>query len=247
MPLADHHRVFYIVVQLAVQSIWAFISNKGSDGITVEVNDIAAKQSVTIKHMIEDNLANKGPILLTKVPGNILAKVLEHYKRVVTQPPAGGNDHEKSMFRLLVVADLDIKVLLSLDCEDILEQIVLQGSDNITFKVNGVVAKQSVTIKHMIKDSLASRGPILLPKVPSNILAKVIEYYKYVVTQLPPGLLSLACDDVLDMIKWKHPELICRFSTSCRFFPRRGGKYAKGESVDFPLSSFCLMTFFVCQ
>ncbi|KAI5680463.1 hypothetical protein M9H77_01690 [Catharanthus roseus] len=54
------------------------------------------------------------------------------------------------------------------------EEIILQGSDGITFKVDEAVAKHSITIKYMIKDSLASRGPILFPKVPGNILAKVI-------------------------------------------------------------------------
>ncbi|KAI5672071.1 hypothetical protein M9H77_12435 [Catharanthus roseus] len=63
------------------------------------------------------------------------------------------------------------------------EKIILQGSDDITFEVDEVVAKQSIMIKHTIKDRLASRGPILLPKVLGNILVKVIEYYKGVVTQ----------------------------------------------------------------
>ncbi|KAI5667234.1 hypothetical protein M9H77_17087 [Catharanthus roseus] len=121
--------------------------------------------------------------------------------------------------------------------------------DDITFEVEEVVAKQSITIKHTIEDSLASRGPILLPKVPGDILAKVIEYCKHVVTQPLAsdnhvdlkafvsklvkdsketvfgllvaadylninGLLSLACEDVLDMIKHKDPEHMCRIFTS---------------------------------
>lgn len=89
-----------------------------SEGFTLEVDKEVAKKSVTIKHMTEDSLASRGPILLSKVPGNILAKVTEYYKRVVTQPLAGENDvdlkifvsaldneDEKTMFRLLVAAD----------------------------------------------------------------------------------------------------------------------------------------------
>ncbi|KAI5661627.1 hypothetical protein M9H77_20950 [Catharanthus roseus] len=60
-----------------------------SEGFTLEVDKEVAKKSVTIKHMTEDSLASRGPILLSKVPGNILAKVTEYYKRVVTQPLAG--------------------------------------------------------------------------------------------------------------------------------------------------------------
>ncbi|KAI5649853.1 hypothetical protein M9H77_35858 [Catharanthus roseus] len=89
------------------------------------------------------------------------------------------------------------------------EKIILQGSDGITFEVDEVVANQSATIKHMIQDSLASRGLILLPKVPGNILVKVMEYCKRV-----------------------------DFQYHARFFPRRGGKYAKGESLGFQLSIF---------
>ncbi|KAI5673027.1 hypothetical protein M9H77_13391 [Catharanthus roseus] len=70
---------------------------------------------------------------------------------------------------------------------EVQEEIILQGSDDITFEIDEAVAKHSVTIKHMIEDKLASRGPILLPKVLGNILAKVIVeiiyYCKRLVTQ----------------------------------------------------------------
>ncbi|KAI5667094.1 hypothetical protein M9H77_16947 [Catharanthus roseus] len=98
---------------------------QGSDDITLEVDEAVAKQSVTIKHMIEDSLASRGPILLPKVPGNILVKVPEYYKHVVTQPPADENDvdlktfvsalvnnHRETIFGLLVAVNyLDIKGL----------------------------------------------------------------------------------------------------------------------------------------
>ncbi|KAI5657583.1 hypothetical protein M9H77_26376 [Catharanthus roseus] len=97
-------------------------------------------------------------------------------------------------------------------------KIILQGGDGIIFEVDEAVAKQFVTIKHMIEDSLTSRGPILLPKVPDNILTKFIEYCMWLLNHPPTvgccGLpqhkwpLPLACEDVLDMIKRKDPKHI---------------------------------------
>ncbi|KAI5680462.1 hypothetical protein M9H77_01689 [Catharanthus roseus] len=93
-----------------------------------------------------------------------------------------------------------------------LEKIVLQDRDSITFEIDELVAKQSVTIKHMIEDILANRGPILLSKIPSNILVKVIDYCKCIFTQPPT--------DVLDMIKRKDPEHICKiFNITLDFSP----------------------------
>ncbi|KAA0052945.1 SKP1-like protein 1B [Cucumis melo var. makuwa] len=48
-------------------------------------------------------------------------------------------------------------------------------SDGDYFEVDGAVALQSQTIRHMIEDSCADNG-IPLPNVNSKILAKVIEY-----------------------------------------------------------------------
>ncbi|KAI5652849.1 hypothetical protein M9H77_30036 [Catharanthus roseus] len=43
-----------------------------------EVDEVVAKQSVTIEHSFEDS--------------NILVKIIEYCKRVLTQPPSGEND-----------------------------------------------------------------------------------------------------------------------------------------------------------
>ncbi|KAI5663152.1 hypothetical protein M9H77_22475 [Catharanthus roseus] len=178
------------------------------------------------------------------------------------------NNNEQTLF---AADYLTLKRILSLACEEVLyfikhkdsthipwtfnitakfsakdeermrKKIVLQGSENITFEVDDAVAKQSVKIKHMIEDSLASRGLILLPKVPCYILAKVIEYCKHMafVSTLVNDdvetlfellvaadyldindLLSFACEDVLDMIKCKDPTHICRlFNITTKFFP----------------------------
>ncbi|KAI5652518.1 hypothetical protein M9H77_29705 [Catharanthus roseus] len=87
----------------------------------------------------------QSPILLSKVHGNILAKVLEYCKSVVTQPPADENhvdlkafvsvlvnDHEEAVFGLLVAVDyLDIKSLLSLVCEDVSDMIKRKDLEHI--------------------------------------------------------------------------------------------------------------------
>ncbi|KAI5681968.1 hypothetical protein M9H77_03196 [Catharanthus roseus] len=80
-------------------------------------------------------LHSRGLILLPKVPSNILAKVIEYCKRVVTQPSASENDvnlkafvfalvndDEETLFGLLVATNyLNINGLFSLSCEDVLD------------------------------------------------------------------------------------------------------------------------------
>ncbi|KAI5671336.1 hypothetical protein M9H77_11700 [Catharanthus roseus] len=282
-----------------------------------------AKKSVMTKHMIEDSLASRGLILLSKVPGNIFAKILEYYKHVVTQLSASENDvnlkafvsgmvneHEETLFGLLVAADyLDIKDFFSLAYEDFLDMIKRKDQehitgfqhhigffprrgwkiqrenpwafkDDITFEVDEAMAKQTVTIKHMIEHSFDSRGPILIPRVTGNILAKDIEYCKCVVTQPPAGennvdlkaivsslvndneeilfrllvaldyldikgLLSLACEDVLDMIKWKDHKHIRRiFNITPDFSSERRKRY-EGRIRGISTKYFCLLTRYV--
>ncbi|KAI5682378.1 hypothetical protein M9H77_03606 [Catharanthus roseus] len=93
------------------------------------------------------------------------------------------------------------------------------------------VAKQSMTIQHMIEDRLTSSSPIVIPNVSGNILAKIVEYYKHAVIKPPSGLVNdneetlfgllvatdylakkellfLACEDVLDLIKRRDLEHI---------------------------------------
>ncbi|KAI5673026.1 hypothetical protein M9H77_13390 [Catharanthus roseus] len=58
-------------------------------------------------------------LLLSKVPGNILAKVIEYCKHVVFVTELV-NDDKETLFRVLVVGDyLNIHSLLSLACEDV--------------------------------------------------------------------------------------------------------------------------------
>ncbi|KAI5666311.1 hypothetical protein M9H77_16164 [Catharanthus roseus] len=62
-------------------------------------------------------------------------------------------------------------------------KVVLQSINDEAFKIDEAVAKQSVTIEHLIKDRLTSSGPIIIPNVSGDILAKVVKYYKCVVTE----------------------------------------------------------------
>ncbi|KAI5681884.1 hypothetical protein M9H77_03112 [Catharanthus roseus] len=64
-------------------------------------------------------------------------------------------------------------------------KVVLQSSRDKTFKVDEAIAKQSMTIEHLIEDMLTSSGPVVIPNVSSDILAKIIEYCKRVVTKPP--------------------------------------------------------------
>ncbi|KAI5654114.1 hypothetical protein M9H77_31301 [Catharanthus roseus] len=101
-------------------------------------------------------------------------------------------------------------------------KVVLQSIDGKIFEVDEAVAKKSVTIEHLIEDRLTRTGPD-------------VDYYKLVVTQPPSGendvelkafvselvnddektLLSLACENVLDMINHKdstHIHIILNIS-----------------------------------
>ncbi|KAI5667146.1 hypothetical protein M9H77_16999 [Catharanthus roseus] len=89
------------------------------------------------------------------------------------------------------------------------EKNVLQGSDGNTFEVDDTVAKQSITIKHMIEDSLASRGPILLAKVLGNILVKVLEYCKCVVTQPSTGDINVDLKAFVSGLVNDNEETLC--------------------------------------
>ncbi|KAF1002979.1 hypothetical protein AG4045_009077 [Apium graveolens] len=61
------------------------------------------------------------------------------------------------------------------------KMIMLRSSNNEVFEVEEALAFESQTIKHMIEHDCADTV-IPLPKVSSNILAKVIEYCKKHVT-----------------------------------------------------------------
>ncbi|KAI5672294.1 hypothetical protein M9H77_12658 [Catharanthus roseus] len=107
------------------------------NGKTFEVDEALAKQSVMIEHLIKDRLTKTGHVVIPNVSGNILAKIVEYCNCVVTQPPSDENDielkafvldlvnnDEQTLFGLLVAADyLDIKGLLYISCEDVLDMI----------------------------------------------------------------------------------------------------------------------------
>ncbi|XP_026439317.1 transcription factor GTE8-like [Papaver somniferum] len=62
--------------------------------------------------------------------------------------------------------------------------VTLRSSDGWSFEVEEVVALQSQTIKRLIEDNCVD---IPLPNVTSNILAKVLEYCKKHVADIPKG------------------------------------------------------------
>ncbi|KAI5671872.1 hypothetical protein M9H77_12236 [Catharanthus roseus] len=55
--------------------------------------------------------------------------------------------------------------------------------DDKTFKLDEVVANQSVTIEHMIEGRLTSNSPVVIPNVSGDILRKIVKYCKHVLTK----------------------------------------------------------------
>ncbi|KAI5658144.1 hypothetical protein M9H77_26937 [Catharanthus roseus] len=93
------------------------------NGKIFEVYEAVAKQFVTIEQLIEDRLTRIGLVVIPNVSGNILAKTVKYCNHVLTKPPSMNND-EQTLFGLLVAADyLDIKGLLSLSCEHVLDMV----------------------------------------------------------------------------------------------------------------------------
>ncbi|MCL7040874.1 hypothetical protein MKW94_018605 [Papaver nudicaule] len=83
------------------------------------------------------------------------------------------------------------------------KMITLRSSDGDAFQVSVDVALQSQTIKHMVADNCAENG-IPLANVTSEVLAKVIEYFKKHV-QCPKGEELKAWD--AEFVKVEQPEL----------------------------------------
>ncbi|KAI5672072.1 hypothetical protein M9H77_12436 [Catharanthus roseus] len=156
------------------------------------------------------------------------------------------------LFRLLVVADyLDINGLLSLSCEVVFYMIKRKDPDNIHRILNITLDFSPEEEEKM----LTRTSHVIIPNVSDDILAKIVNYYKRVVTQPPfgennielkafvlelvkddeetqfgllvtadyldiKGLLSLACENILDMIKHKDPVHIHRiFNIRSEFTP----------------------------
>ncbi|GAV87655.1 Skp1 domain-containing protein/Skp1_POZ domain-containing protein [Cephalotus follicularis] len=83
------------------------------------------------------------------------------------------------------------------------KKITLVSNDDETFEVEEAVAKQSQTIKHMVEDDCAN-GPIPLPNVTGNILAKVIEYCNKHVEEANPTKSLLECASAKEVMdKWE--------------------------------------------
>lgn len=60
---------------------------------------------MTIQHIIEDRLTSSGTIVIPNVFGDILAKIVEYYNRVVTKPPFNENNIELKAFVSILVND----------------------------------------------------------------------------------------------------------------------------------------------
>ncbi|KAI5654221.1 hypothetical protein M9H77_31408 [Catharanthus roseus] len=103
--------------------------------------------------------------------------------------------------------------------------------DGKTFEVDEAVARQSVMIAHLIEGRTST---MVIPNVSGYILSNIVEYCKHLATQPPSskndvelktfvselGLLSLVCEDVLDMIKLKDLAHIRRlFNITLEFSP----------------------------
>ncbi|KAI5648566.1 hypothetical protein M9H77_34571 [Catharanthus roseus] len=116
-------------------------------------------------------------------------------------------------------------------------KVVLQSIHDKIFEIEEAAAKQSVMIEHLIEDRLTSSGPVIIPNVSGDILAKIIEYCKHMVTELPSGNhvctigccrlprekgnVSLTCEEVLYLIKRMDPVHIHRlFNIKPKFFPK---------------------------
>ncbi|XP_042493028.1 SKP1-like protein 1A [Macadamia integrifolia] len=115
------------------------VTLKSSDGETFEVDEAVALESLTIKHMIEDDLGNNG-ILLPNVACKILKKVIEYCKKHVETPKTEDQrtadeelktwddefmkvDHD-TLFNLILASNyLNIKSLLDLTSQTLADMV----------------------------------------------------------------------------------------------------------------------------
>ncbi|KAI5667531.1 hypothetical protein M9H77_17384 [Catharanthus roseus] len=63
-------------------------------------------------------------------------------------------------------------------------KVVLQSIDGKTLEVDEVVAKQFVTIEHLLEDRLTRTGPMVIPNIFGDILAKIVKCYIHVLILL---------------------------------------------------------------
>jgi len=116
------------------------ITLRSSDGEEFEIEENVAKESQTIKHMIEDDCA-ESVIPLPNVNSKILSKVIEYSKKHVEPSPSKSDEKtadeelkawdadfvkvdQPTLFDLILAANyLNIKSLLDLTCQTVADMI----------------------------------------------------------------------------------------------------------------------------
>jgi len=116
------------------------ITLRSSDGEEFEIEENVAKESQTIKHMIEDDCA-ESVIPLPNVNSKILSKVIEYSKKHVDSSSSKSDDKtadeelkawdadfvkvdQATLFDLILAANyLNIKTLLDLTCQTVADMI----------------------------------------------------------------------------------------------------------------------------
>ncbi|XP_037424714.1 SKP1-like protein 1 [Triticum dicoccoides] len=146
------------------------ITLKSSDGEEFQVEEAAAMESQTIRHMIEDDCADNG-IPLPNVDSKILSKVIEYCKKHVqadsssstsTAAAAPAEDlksfdaefvkvDQATLFDLILAANyLNIKGLLDLTCQTVADMIKGKTPEEIrkTFNIkNDFTPEEEVEIR----------------------------------------------------------------------------------------------------
>ncbi|KAL2503940.1 SKP1-like protein 1A [Abeliophyllum distichum] len=116
------------------------ITLKSSDNEVFEVEEVVARESQTLRYMIEDDCADSA-IPLPNVTGKILSKIFEYCKRHVEAAATKANDKvteddlkafdsdfvkvdQATLFDLILAANyLNIKSLLDLTCQTVADMI----------------------------------------------------------------------------------------------------------------------------
>ncbi|KAG2305061.1 hypothetical protein Bca4012_064139 [Brassica carinata] len=125
---------------------------KSSDGHIFEVEEAVALQSQTIANMIEDDCVENG-IPISKINGEILAKVIEYCKKHVVLPDGDSsssskeeikawdaefmNTDQSTIFNLILAANfLNVKDLLDLGCQTVADMITGKTLEEIHIVLN---------------------------------------------------------------------------------------------------------------
>ncbi|KAE9596566.1 hypothetical protein Lal_00007637 [Lupinus albus] len=119
---------------------------KSSDGVSFEVDEAVARQSETIKHLIEDGCTENG-IPLPNVTGEILAKIVQYCKKHVETSGSEKKSNAKALcywdaqfvkvdqatlLDLIMAANyLNIKKLLDRTCQAVADMIKGKSPEEI--------------------------------------------------------------------------------------------------------------------